>query len=129
MMASSAPNPRQSSPMPGPFSTVPWRVTLTLVPSGNTVSRCAANHHIGPRSRARPHADHVSGFIDANIFQPQRAKQTRQFLAADLLHKRRRWNFADSDLLINEMRFVTLRRFHGALDRRVGEQGRRILSK
>ncbi len=40
-------NPRQSSPIPGPFITVPSRVTLTFVPSGKTVSRCAARTRLG----------------------------------------------------------------------------------
>ncbi len=39
MTPSTTTRPRQSSPMPGPLSRVPSRVTFTSVPSGKTVSR------------------------------------------------------------------------------------------
>ncbi len=40
-------SPRQLSPMPGPVGTGPSRLTWTFVPSGNTVSRCAATTTCG----------------------------------------------------------------------------------
>jgi hypothetical protein len=49
--------PRVSSPMPGAISRVPSRFTVTSVPSGNTVSRCATTATSGPPAGAGAAAD------------------------------------------------------------------------
>ena len=51
--ASIAERPLVSSPMPGASSRVPSRRTVTSVPAGNTVSRCAATTTAVPLPRPR----------------------------------------------------------------------------
>jgi hypothetical protein len=76
-------------------------------------------NEIRMRRCAGAHTNHVAYFIDADIFEPRLEKQALEFLAANLFVKWRRGNFADTNLLINEMGFVTLggveRDFHGGI--------------
>ena len=75
-------SPRQSSPMPGPFKTVPSRVTLTLVSGGNTVSRCAANTTFGCGEAPGTDADDVARLVDPHVFETQSFEQPLKLFAA-----------------------------------------------
>ena len=74
MKASSTARLRVSSPTPGANSFVPSRRTVTSVPAGNTVSRCAATTINRPVAGAAAHAHHVADRIDLHVRQPVRAQ-------------------------------------------------------
>ena len=114
--------PRQSSPMPGPRMTVPSRVTLTSVPSGNTVSRCAARDEMRAGGAAGTLAEHVAHRVDAHVLQPELAELAGVELGALLLLERRRLDLADFDLLGQRPGLVGLGRCQARLDRRVDDQ-------
>ena len=106
MTPSKTARPRQSSPMPAPFMMFPSRVTLTLVPSGKTVSRCAARTTLGFGCLAGTGADDVAGFVDVDVFQSETLKQPLEFKAALFFVEGRGWNFANAGLLIQHVGLV-----------------------
>ncbi len=93
------------------------RVTLTLVPSGNTVSRWALKTRFGWADLPGPHADHVAGFIDADIVEMQFFEEALEFQAALVFVEGRGGDLADLHLQIQRMRCVGAGGFHGGTDR------------
>ena len=58
----------------------PSRFTFTSVPSGNTVSRCAARTRCGCGGRARIIAEHVADLVDADVLQSELREHALQLL-------------------------------------------------
>ena len=103
-------SPRASSPMPGPFSTVPVRVTRTSVPSGNTVSRCALMTTCGRAARAAPHAEHVADGVEAHVAEAGGDEALAERLGARGFLERRRRDLGERHLVVEDRRLAGLQR-------------------
>ena len=103
-------SPRASSPMPGPFSTVPVRVTRTSVPSGNTVSRCALMTTCGRAARPRRTPSTLPMASRRTSLRPAATKRWRSASARVGFLERRRRNLGERHLVVEDRRLAGLQR-------------------
>ena len=96
---SSAASPRESSPMPGARMTPSFSFTVTSVPSGNTVSRCADTTSFGPPPLPLRKRDHIALGVDRGVLEAEFDKAFQVIFRPDLLLVGRRRNFGDALLL------------------------------
>ena len=73
----------------------------------------SGENQIGARGLAGPDTDHVAGRVDAYVAQTEFLEQALQLLTADVFHERRRGNFAEAGLKLQNARLIALRGFHG----------------
>ena len=119
MMLTSTASPRQSSPMPGPCSTAPSRLTWTSVPFGEHGVEMRGDDEVRTWRRPGPIAEDVAGRVHAHVLQPELLKHTLQLGAADVLLEGGRRNLAEADLVFDGLRLARLRRVERGLHGRV----------
>ena len=99
--ARSTARPRQSSPMPGPASTLPLRVTRTSVPFGKTVSRWALTTTRGPLSRPGRSPSTLPSWSIRTRRETGTLEKAFHHPGPRGLAKRRRGHFADGNLRLD----------------------------
>ena len=82
------------------------------------------HHDARPRGRAGVVAEHVAGFVDTDVLQPELLEHPLQLPAADLFLERRRGDLAEADLILDRLRLARLcvvdRRPHGGVIDEIG---------
>lgn len=83
-----------------------------------------AYHQMRMQRAAWPRAEHIAGLIYVNVLKAKIRKEALQFFSTRVLMKRRRGNFADSNLLFDGLRFNSLGNIESSLyGRLVQERG------
>ena len=97
IIASNTARERESSPMPGAISRVPSRLHLHVVPSGNTVSRCAAIAISGPFADAFANSHRIAFRVDFNVGQAMLPEHLQIGAGPIRFLERRRLDFGERD--------------------------------
>ena len=101
IQASSTARERVSSPTPGANSLVPSRRTVTSVPAGNTVSRCAATQISGPLPTPGRRPVTLPSASIARSLSPCAAAIDQEGAGAGFLLERRRGDLGQRDDVVD----------------------------
>ena len=85
-----------------------FSLTLTSVPSGNTVSRCAETTSLGPGASALAHADDVALAVDGGIGEAEFLEALQEVGGAHALLEGGRRDLGDPLLLVERARVIRL---------------------
>ena len=117
-------SPRQSSPIPGPRSTAPSRVTRTSISSGNTVSRCADKTTRGRAAAPGRSPRTLPALSTRTLRRPSCWNVCRSTSPRAVSLNGGRGNLAEADLILDRPRLARPGGVERRLDQRVLQQTR-----